>query len=127
EARGGVGEEGRGRQRVAELLLHDRQLDLPELLASAALLDEDPGPPQLGHLAPDRVVVLAALRQLAQLLRLEAGREELARRRLDRLLVVGVVEVHRSRGRPSTRSATMFLRISVVPPSIEFARARRKR
>ena len=31
------------------------------------------------------------------------------------------------RGIPSTRSATMFLRISVVPPSIEFARARSMR
>ena len=30
-------------------------------------------------------------------------------------------------GIPSTRSATMLRRISVVPPSIELARARRKR
>ena len=34
-------------------------------------------------------------------------------------------DAQRARGRPSTRSATMFLRISVVPPSIEFPRARR--
>src|SRR6185369_10601650 len=52
--------------------------------------------------------------------------QEVARRAADLALVVGEVEVH-ARGSPSTRSATMFLRISVVPPSIEFARARRKR
>src|SRR5918999_752566 len=34
---------------------------------------------------------------------------------------------YRSFGRPSTRSATMFLRISVVPPSIELARERSSR
>ena len=32
-----------------------------------------------------------------------------------------------SPGRPSTRSATMFFKISDVPPSMEFARERRKR
>ena len=35
--------------------------------------------------------------------------------------------LYRSFGSPSTRSAMMFLRISVVPPSIEFARERSKR
>ena len=65
----------------------------------------------------------------------EAGRtdddlwKELAGGALDVALVVGEAEVHGyaaafNRGRPSTRSATMFLRISVVPPSIELPRAR---
>src|SRR5207248_10287609 len=103
------------------------ELHLAEVLPAVTFLHEDAGPPQLRHLAPDRVVVLAGLGELAQLLRLEARRQELVGGGLDRLLVVGVVEVHRSRGRPSTRSARMFLRISVVPPSIELARARRKR
>ena len=86
-----------------------------------------PGPAELAHLLPGVVVVLAGLGQLAHPLELEAVREEVLGGALDRLLVVGEVEVHRSLGRPSTRSAMMFLRISVVPPSIELARARRKR
>ena len=54
--------------------------------------------------------------------------EQLARGLLDLVLVLGEVEVHAAapfrRGRPSTRSATMFLRISVVPPSIVLPRER---
>ena len=48
------------------------------------------------------------------LLGLEPRREELPRRRLEHLLLVGEIEVHfcplptASFGRPSTRSATMF-------------------
>ena len=80
----------------------------------------------------ERGVVLR-LGELAQALELEAARKQVAGGLLDRPLVVGEVEIHlacpsyRIRGRPSTRSAMMFFRISVVPPSIEFARARRKR
>ena len=37
------------------------------------------------------------------------------------------VSVRGSAGRPSTRSAMMFRRISEVPPSMEFPRARRYR
>src|SRR5207302_6849013 len=96
-------------------------------LAAMLLVHEDPGPAQLGDLPPEPVVVPARLGELAHLLELVAVRQEVVRGRLDRPLVVGVVEVHLKRGRPRTRSATMFLRISVVPPSIEFARARRKR
>src|SRR5204862_1485970 len=84
-------------------------------------------PAEVGHLLPERVVVRAGLGQLAQLLGLQPCAEEVVRRGLDGLLVVVEVEVHRILGRPITRSAMMFLRISVVPPSIELARARRKR
>src|SRR5205823_11702908 len=76
-------------------------------------------------LVPVRVR-LALQRDPAHLLQRVAGGQELARGAADVPLVLGQVEVH-PRGRPSTRSATMFLRISVVPPSIELARARRKR
>ena len=54
----------------------------------------------------------------------ETARQALARGALDVLRVVGEVEVH-ARGSPRTRSATMFLRISVVPPSIELPFERR--
>ena len=55
--------------------------------------------------------------------------EQIARRALDLALVVGEAEVHLrpadlQRGRPSTRSATMFFSTSVVPPSIVLPRAR---
>ena len=59
-----------------------------------------PGPAELAHLVPDRVVVLARLGQLAQLLGLVARGEELLRGALDRALVVGEVEVHRELGHP---------------------------
>ena len=39
----------------------------------------------------------------------------------------GTVSVRVSAGRPSTRSAMMLRRISEVPPSMEFPRARRYR
>ena len=65
---------------------------------------------------------------LAHALPRRARAEQVARRALDVALVFGQVEPHRyrfpARGRPRTRSATMFLRISVVPPSIELPRAR---
>ena len=57
-----------------------------------------------------------------------ARAQQLAGGALDVALVVGEAEVHYaaafSRGRPSTRSATMFLSTSVVPPSIELPRER---
>ena len=113
----------RRRARVAELLGHDRQLDDAE----AGLRDRQLGPAEPDDLVPLRVGEAALLlqREPPDLLELVAGAEELARGALDVLLVVGEVEVHFDRGSPSTRSATMFLRISVVPPSIELARARR--
>ena len=107
----------RRRQRVAQLLGHDRELEDPVL--------GDVRPAELGDLVPVRVG-LAVQRDRADLLHRVPRGEELARGALDLALVLGQVEVH-PRGSPRTRSATMFLRISVVPPSIEFARARRKR
>ena len=130
ESGGGVREERHRSERVPELLGEDRQLDDPESLPAVLLVDEDARPAELGHLLPGVVVVAARLGQLAHALRLEARGEQLVRGALDRLLVVGEVEVHGvylSFGRPSTRSAMMFLRISVVPPSIEFARERSRR
>ena len=132
EAGGDAGEEGQRRERVAELLHQDHELDDAEPLAAVLLGDEDPGPAELADLLPGVVVVAPALGERANALGREARREEVLGGALDRLLVVGEVEVHvvpryRSFGRPSTRSATMFFRISVVPPSIELARARRKR
>ena len=130
EPRRGVRQERHRRQRVAELLHQDHELDDAEPLAAVLLVDEDAGPAELGHLLPGVVVVAARLGELAHALRLEARGEQLVGRPLDRLLVVREVEVHGvylSFGRPSTRSAMMFLRISVVPPSIEFARERSRR
>ena len=106
------------------------KLDDPESLAAVLLVDKDARPAELGHLLPGVVVVVAGLGQLAHALGLEARGEQLVRGALDRLLVVREVEVHGvylSFGRPSTRSAMMFFRISVVPPSIELARERSRR
>ena len=113
----------RRRARVAELLGHHRQLDDAE----PGLRHRQLGPAEPHDLVPLRVGEPALLlqREPPDLLELVAGAEELARGALDVLLVLGEVEVHFDRGSPSTRSATMFLRISVVPPSIELARARR--
>ena len=89
-----------------------------------------PAQPSSRHLLPGVVVVAPGLGELAHALGLEARREHLVGGALDRLLVVCEVEVHvpyLSFGRPSTRSAMMFLRISVVPPSIELARERSRR
>src|SRR6185503_18111553 len=114
------GGQRRGRDGVPELLGKQDQLDRPEV---AQL-----GPAELGHLLPlgVREPTLLLEREPPHLVPRVAGREELARGALDVALVVGELEVH-ARGSPRTRSATMFLRISVVPPSIELARDRRKR
>ena len=73
----------------------------------------------------------AGLGVLAHALGLARVGEQVAGGALDLALVVGEAEVHGllyaaafSRGRPSTRSATMFLSTSVVPPSIVLPRAR---
>ena len=95
--------------------------------------DRDAGPAELGQLAqlgPKPVVGRSGLGRGAHGLPSGARGEQLARGALDVLLVLGEPEVHGyaeafSRGRPSTRSATMFLSTSVVPPSIELPRARR--
>ena len=132
QADDGVGEERRGRERVAHLLEEHGQLDDPEALAAPLLGQRQPGPAELGHLPPaGGVGAVVAGGDLPHPLRFEAGGEEVVGGLLDRLLLVGEVEVHGVRsyrilGRPSTRSAMMFLRMSVVPPSIELARERRK-
>ena len=123
------GQERDGRDRAAELLAQDRQLDGAEPLAAVLLGDGDAGPAELAELLPQRVVGAARLGVLAHALRRGARAEQLAGGALDVALVVGEPEVHGyatafSRGRPSTRSATMFLSTSVVPPSIELPRAR---
>ena len=129
-----VREQRRGGQRVAHLLEEHRQLDDAEPLPTPLLGERQPGPAELGHLVPVGLLeAVLALGQLANPLGLVARGEEVMRGRLDRLLLVGEIEVHgqlqnrqRIFGRPSTRSAMMFLRMSVVPPSIELARERRK-
>src|SRR3954453_10845193 len=129
ERRGDGRQQRRRRERVAELLLQDGQLHHAESEAAVVLGDHERRPAELGDRAPLLVgeAALVLEREPPDLLGRIAAREELASRLLDRLLVVGELEPHRILGSPSTRSATMFLRISVVPPSIEFARARRKR
>src|ERR1700693_4324598 len=116
------------RERAAELLAQDRQLDLPETLAAVLLRDGDPRPAELRELTPQRRVGSARLAVLAHVRRARALGEHVARGALDLALVVCEAEVHQaatfSRGRPSTRSATMFVRTSVVPPSIVLPRAR---
>ena len=127
EPGGGVREERGRRAGVAELLAQDRELDHAEPLAAVLLGDRDARPAEVADLLPERVVVGARLRRLADLRRgLKRLAEDLAGRLLDLALLV--VEVRSpcgssaSLGRPSTRSATMFFITSVVPPSIELAR-----
>ena len=48
----GVGEERRGRERVAHLLEEHREVDDPEALAAPLLGQRQPGPAELRHLAP---------------------------------------------------------------------------
>ena len=48
----GVGDERRRRQRVAEFLLEDDQLDRAEPLAAVLLVDRDPGPAELADRVP---------------------------------------------------------------------------
>ena len=83
-----VGEERQRRQRVAELLHQDDQLDRAEPLAAVLLGDEDAGPAQLAELVPGGVVVVAALGELAHVLELEALGEQVLGGALDRVLVV---------------------------------------
>ena len=108
------------------------QLDGAEALAAVLLGDRDARPAELAQLRPQRVVGRPRLGVLAHALGLGALGQQLPRGALDVALVVGQSEVHvrasyaaaLSRGRPSTRSATMFLSTSVVPPSIVLPRAR---
>ncbi len=122
-------QEWHGRERAAKLLAEDRKLDLAEALAAVSLGDGDPGPAELGELLPQRRVERARLGVLAHARRRGAFAEQVACRALDLALVVGEAEVHQAatfrRGRPSTRSATMFFSTSVVPPSIVLPRARK--
>src|SRR5262245_8752595 len=129
EGGAGAAEERRRGAGDPTLLEQDGELHHAESLATVLLGDRDAGPPELRDLLPETVVVGAGLRELPHLLRLEAGGEELVCGPLDLLLLVVQVEVHGylSLGSPKTRSAMMFFRTSVVPPSMEFARERRKR
>ena len=93
-----VGEQRRGRQRVAHLLEEDGEVDDAEPLSAPLLGQRQAGPAELGHLLPVGLLeAVLALGQLADPLRLVAGGEEVARGRLDRLLLVGEVEVHGQR------------------------------
>jgi hypothetical protein len=89
------GEQRRGSERVAHLLEEHCEVDDAEPLSSPLLRQRQAGPAELGHLLPVGLLeAMLALGQLADPLRFVAGGEELARGRLDRLLLVGEVEVH---------------------------------
>jgi len=76
------------------------------------LADRNPGPAELAELRP-------------KVLGFRPCRQQITSGLGDRALLVVQLEIHqRALGRPSTRSATMFLRISVVPPSIVLPRER---
>jgi hypothetical protein len=77
-----------GSERVAELLREHGQLDDAEALAAVLLPHRDAGPAEAAQLAPQRVVAPAGLGRLADLGERRAAREQLARRVLDRALVV---------------------------------------
>jgi hypothetical protein len=121
-------QERHGREGEAELLGDHRELDDAQARAAVLLADRDPRPAQFAELGPQRGVLAAALRAA----RTAAHVERLSSRsRAVRLMSYWSSErsnsmgvSYRARGRASTRSATMFLRISVVPPSIELPRAR---
>ncbi len=101
-----VGEERRGRQGVAHLLEEDGELDDAEAVPAPLLGQRQPGPAQLGHLVPvGALEAVLALGQFADALGLVARREEVVRGRLDRLLLVGEVEVHKSATAPNASSA----------------------
>src|SRR5262249_34076897 len=87
-------EHGAGGTGIARLLQQHRQLNHPQTLATVVLRHRDPRPAQLRDLLPERVVVGAGLRQVPDLLGLEARSEELVRGPLDLLLLVVEVEVH---------------------------------
>jgi hypothetical protein len=84
----GVRQERQRRQRVAELLHQDDQLDHAEPLAAVLLVDEDARPAELAELLPSVLVVAPGLGQLAHVLELEAVGEQVLGGALDRLLVV---------------------------------------
>ena len=112
-----------------ELLAEDRELDRAEALAAVLLGDGDAGPAELGELLPEAVVGAAGLGVLADALGVgavrRAARARCAGSRAGRRSVRSPCHATAfSRGRPRTRSATMFLSTSVVPPSIELPRAR---
>ena len=95
EAGDRVGEERRGGERVAHLLEENGKLDDAEALPAPLLRQRQAGPAQLGHLVPIGLLeAVLALSQLADAIGLVAGGEEVVGGRLDRLLLVGEVEVH---------------------------------
>jgi hypothetical protein len=89
-------QERRGRQRGAELLLDDGQLDDAEAQPAVLLGDSSAGQPSSQMSAQPSSVkpALGLVGQAADLLGLVARGEEVARGALDRALVVGEVEVH---------------------------------
>ena len=124
------GQKRRRRARIAELLGQHRELDSPQVLSAVLLSDGDPRPAELDDLAPQLGLVGVALSRFADPRHRRAVGEQLVGDALDLLLVFGQIEIHlanpfqRALGSPSTRSATMFLSTSVVPPSIVLPRAR---
>ena len=85
----------RGGERVAHLLEEDGELDDAEALSAPLLGQRQAGPAELGHLVPVGCVeAVVAGGELADPLGFEARGEEVVGGRLDRLLLVGEVEVH---------------------------------
>ena len=120
-------QEGHWRHAASQLLAQDRKLDQAKPLTAILLGNRYPWPTQLAQLAPQILVEAPLLGVGAHPLRPRALGQKLARGALDLALVLAQAEVHQAafnRGRPRTRSATMFLRTSVVPPSIVLPRAR---
>src|SRR5437016_8597549 len=107
--------------RAAELLEHQRQVEGREPEPAVRLRHDEPHPAELGHLGVERARhPVRHLRGLAHERGRALAREELARRALERLLLIGEPEVDHfprgSRGMPSPRSAMMFFWICEVPP-----------
>jgi hypothetical protein len=91
-----VGEQRRGREGVAHLLGDHHQLDRPEPQAVVLLGDDHARPSENHQLVPLLVGEAALIAgQLADGLGLVARREKVPRGALDRLLIVGELEVHR--------------------------------
>src|SRR5262249_58691412 len=103
------------------LLHHDHQVHVAEPEAADRFREHEPRRRELRDLAPEvaREAVAAGVAQLADALQGRPPGDELARRLLEELLLLGEHEVHpRQSGSPRTRLAMMFSWISEVPPSI---------
>src|SRR5437762_3391844 len=113
-------------ERAAKLLEHDRLFDEAQAGTTLRLGDRRAGPSETGQLWPGRAVpAILGRRDLREAREGVTPLEERASLRAELVLLRREAEVHqRLRGRPRTRSAMMFRKISDVPASMVLPRLR---